>query len=84
MYVLLFQWYTKIEDFELDCILIDKKSVENISFYNISYESLIDYKSLRVKFDKIDACIRVYDETRYLVLFGSKIMIPFTTGLDIV
>ena len=81
--MLLFQWYTKIEDFELDCILIDKKSVENISVYNISYESLIDYKPLRVKFDKIDGCIWVYDEARYVVLFGSKIMIPFTTGLDI-
>ena len=29
-------------------------------------------KPLRVRFDKIDGFIRVYDGTRYLVLFGSE------------
>ena len=38
---------------------------------------------LRIRFDKIDRFIRVYDERRYLVLFGSEKMIPFTIGLDI-
>ena len=27
---------------------------------------------LRIRFDKIDGFIRVYDGTRYLVLFGSQ------------
>ena len=62
----------KIEDFDLDNILIDKKSYRNILFYNISYKSLIDYKPLRIRFDKIAGFIRVYDGTRYLVLFGSE------------
>ena len=71
----------KIEDFYLDNILIGKKPHENILFYNISYKSLTDSKTLRVRFDKTDGFIRVYEGTRYLVLFESKNMIPFTTGL---
>ena len=37
------------------------------------YKRLIDYKPLRIRFDKIDGCIDelVYDGTRFLVLFGS-------------
>ena len=49
----------KTEDFDLDNILIYEKSYENISVYNISYKSLIDSKSLRITFDKIDGIIRV-------------------------
>ena len=33
---------------------------------------MIDFKHLCIRFDKIDGFIRVYDGTRYLVLFGSK------------
>ena len=59
----------KIEDFHLDNILIDQKSYENILVHNISYKSLIDSKPLRIRFNKIDGFIRVYDGTKYLVLF---------------
>ena len=62
----------KIEDFDLDNILIDEKSYENNLVYNISYKSLTDSKPLRIRFDKIDRFIRVYDGNRYLVLFESK------------
>ena len=62
---------TKIEDFDLDNSSIDEKSYENILVYNISYKHLIDSKLLLIRFDKIDRFIRVYNETRYLVLFGS-------------
>ena len=61
----------KIEDFNLDNILIDEKSYENILAYNISCKNLIAAKPLCIRFDKIDGFIRVYDGTRYLVLFGS-------------
>ena len=44
----------EIQDFDLDNILIDEKSYENILFYNISYRRLIDTKPLRIRFDKID------------------------------
>ena len=52
-------------------------------FYFITFhtKSFTDFKFLFIKFDKIDGFIRVYDETRHLVLFGS--IIPVTTGLDI-
>ena len=33
---------------------------------------MIDAKHLLISFDKIDRFIRVYDGTRYLVLFGSE------------
>ena len=59
----------KLEDFNHYNILIDKKS---ILIYGISYESLIDSKSFRFRFDKIDGFIRIYDGTRYLTLSGSE------------
>ena len=62
----------KIEDFNLDNTLIDEKSYENISVYNISYNILIDAKPFHKRFNKTDGFIRVYDGTRYLVLFGSE------------
>ena len=70
-------WYyfndiIKTEDFDFDNILIDEKSYENILVGNISYKSLIESKPLRIRFDKIDEVIRVYDGTRYLVLFGDE------------
>ena len=40
--------------------------------YDISFKTLIDPKSLRIRFDKIDGFIRIYDGTRYLTLFGSE------------
>ena len=38
----------------------------------ISFKTLIGAKSLRIRFDKPDGFIRVYDWTRYLVLFGPE------------
>ena len=62
----------KIEDLDLDNILINKKSYENILFYNISYKDLI-IKPLCITFGKMDGFIIVYNGTRYLVLFESEI-----------
>ena len=62
----------KIEYIGLDNISIEEKSFENILVYNISSKSSIDFKPLRVRFNKIDRSIRVYDGTKYLVLFGSR------------
>ena len=74
----------KNEDFDLDNISLDEKSYENILVYNISYKTLIEAKPLRIKFHKIDEFFRVYDGTRYLVLFGSeKYDISFTTGTEL-
>ena len=56
----------KIEDFNLDNILIDEQLFEDILVYNISHKSLIA-KPLPVRFEKIYRFVRVYDGTRYLV-----------------
>ena len=62
----------KLEDFDLNNILIDKKSRENILIYNSSYKTLIDQKPFHIRFNKIDGFIRIYDGARYLTLFGSE------------
>ena len=62
-----FDCIIKIEDLDLDNILIDEKSYENVLVFNIWYKSFINSKLLRIRFDKIDGFIRVYDGTRYLV-----------------
>ena len=54
----------KIEDFDFDTILIDKKSHENALVYNMSYNILIGVKPMRIKFDKVNGFIRFYDGTR--------------------
>ena len=51
---------------------MDEKSYENILVYNISYTSVIGAELLRIRFDKTDGFIRVYDGTRYLVLFKGE------------
>ena len=40
--------------------------------YNVSYKYLINAKHLRIRFDKIERFIRIYDGTRYLILFGAE------------
>ena len=40
--------------------------------YGVSYKTLIEAKSLRIKFDKVDGFIRVDDGNRYLELIGPK------------
>ena len=67
-----FNYTIKLEDFDLDDTLIDEKSHENILIYHFSYKTLTDPKSLRIRFNKIDGFIRIYDGTRYLTLFGSE------------
>ena len=52
--------------------VIDEKSHENFLIYDISYKTLIDKKALRIRFDKIDEFIIIYDGTKYLTLFGSE------------
>ena len=62
----------KFEDFDLENILLDEKSYQNIFVYEILYKTFIGAKLLRIKFNKVDWFIRVYDGTRYLVLFRGE------------
>ena len=61
-----------MEYFDFDNILIYEKSHENILIYDILYKNLIGLKPLRIRFGKIDGFIKIYDGTRYLVLFFSE------------
>ena len=45
---------------------------KNILVDDISNKTLICAKPLRVGFNKVDRLIRVYDRTKYLVLFGPE------------
>ena len=60
------------EDFDIDNILIEGKSHENILIYDISVETLIDLQFLCIIFNKIDGFIRIYDGNKYLILIGSE------------
>ena len=40
--------------------------------YDISYKTLVEAKSLHIRFEEIDGVIRIYDGTRYLTLFDSE------------
>ena len=39
---------------------------------NILYKALIDAKPLGIRFHKVERFIRIYNGTRYLVLFGPE------------
>ena len=64
--------YSKIEDFDFRNISLDEKSYKKFLVYDISYKTLIGTKPLRIRFNKVDGFIRIYDSTRYLVLFGPE------------
>ena len=51
---------------------MNKIFYENVLFYKISYENLIAAKTLRIRFNKTDGFVRIYNGTRDLVLFGSE------------
>ena len=67
-----FDGIIKIQDFDFDKILIDEKSNENILVYIISYKTLSGAKQMRIRFNKVDGFIIVYNGTRYLVLFNAE------------
>ena len=50
-------------------ILIDENSYQNILVYIISYKTLMDAPPNHMSFNKIYEFVRVYDGTRYLLLF---------------
>ena len=51
---------------------MDENSYWNIFVYNIWYKTVIGITSLRIRFNKVDGFIIVYDETRYVVLVGPE------------
>ena len=45
--------------------MLNEKSYENILVYGISCKTMTGAKPLRIRFDKVDGFVRVYDRTRY-------------------
>ena len=48
----------------------NEDSYENILIYNISDKHFMGAKTLYIRFNKVAGFIKIYDGTRYLVLFG--------------
>ena len=56
----------KLEDFDIDNMLIDEKSHESTLIFDISdKKTLISPRPFWIRFDKIDGFFRIYDRTRY-------------------
>ena len=60
----------KVDDINVDNILLDEKSYENILVSNILYKKFMDEKPLSIRFDKVDGVIKVYGGIRYLEIFN--------------
>ena len=63
----------KVGDFDCNNNLFDEKSYddlyENILIYDILCKTLMSEKPLRIRFNKVDGFIKIYDANGYLVLF---------------
>ena len=62
----------KVEDINVNNILLDEKLYQNISFYNILCKKFIDAKPLRIRFEKVNGLIKIYNGIRYLELSDSQ------------
>ena len=55
----------------LDDILLNEKSYNNISIYHATYKTSYDQKPFCIILYKVDGYIRKHDSTKYLALFRS-------------
>ena len=49
---------------------MNKNKYENILIYDISYKTFMGRKSLRIRFNKINGFIKIYEGIRYLILYN--------------
>ena len=62
----------RVADIKFYKTSLEEKSYENILIYDISYKTFMCAKQVHIRFNKIDGFIKIYDGTRYLVLFGPE------------
>ena len=72
----------KLEDFNLDNILIDEKPDKNNFVYEVPYKTLIDSKSLCIRFNKKMNLLEFLMELDIKHCLALKNMTLFTTELD--
>ena len=53
-----------VSDISFNDILLEEKSRKNTFIYDVSYKTFMGEKPLRIRFDKIDGLIKVYDGIR--------------------
>ena len=72
--MLLFWWYSHSYRYWFWCFIRQKiiQNIEKYLVFDISYKTFIGAKPLGISFDEIDGFIKIYDRTRYLVLFGPE------------
>ena len=58
-----------------------EKSSENILVYYISYETFIGAKPMPIRFVQVNGFVKVYDGTRYLVLFSPEKYYAICNGI---
>ena len=63
---------SKFDNFYFENTLIDEKPNENALVYNISNKTFIGTQPFHIRLDIRDEFIRVYDGTKYLVLFEAE------------
>ena len=73
----------KLEDFNLDNILIDEKPHKNNFIYEIPYKTLIGSKPLCIRVNKKMNLLEFLMELDNLTLLALKNMMLFTTELDV-
>ena len=54
----------RVEDIDFDYILLDERSYKNILTHDISCKTFMGAKPLRIRFDKVDRIIKIYNGTR--------------------
>ena len=55
----------EVEDTMLIIFYYKINSYENIFVYNILHKKVMDAKPMRIRFDKVDGIIKIYDGIRY-------------------
>ena len=66
-----FDGINNVNDLDLNNILLDEKSCEIFSIYDVAYKTRYGSKLLRIMFDKFRWITTKYNSTKYLALFHS-------------
>ena len=69
----------EVENINVDRMLLDEKSYQNILFHDISYKTFIGEKSLRIRFNKVNGLI--YDYLIHTINYITGIILEYIMQL---